>query len=528
MSDFEPKFHQGYQTLPVQCYAAVTLNPAASPLIVHYNQELGEGLGLNPKFMLRAQAAQLFSSGPFPKSCTPIASAYGGHQFGQWAGLLGDGRATILGDLIDQNDKPWEIQLKGSGKTPYSRGGDGLATMASVLREYIMSEAMHALGVPTTRALAICDTGETVHRPDPITRQVKEHRGAVLTRVAPSHLRVGTFQYFYAQNDVDALRVLADYAIERHYPELSSATEYPNPYLALLDAVCENTARLVTHWMSLGFIHGVMNTDNTHIGGLTIDYGPCAFMDVFHPQKTFSSIDRNQRYSWANQVSIAEWNMNRLAQCFVPLLVEDGMAEEQVMEYFSTILDKMGDTLEISYQEKMGQKLAFGTVLNGPKSNSIDENLRDRAEKFIGQTMTLLMGEQLHYTAFFIAITRIAQDTTDTQLFQDQFTSNSESGQAGQSWLEQWQALRADIAAAEGKANDPSFYAAQMQQANPQYIAHNHLVAKAIEQAQDGDYSFFHRLVLALKTPFTVQDNMDDLQENPKPEQRVQATYCGT
>src|SRR5437870_3557580 len=313
-------FQNTYSALPANFFARVAPTPVVAPRLIKLNRVLAVHLGLDPDVLESPEGAEILAGKRLPDGADPIAMAYAGHQFGQFVPQLGDGRAILLGEVIDRDGVRRDIQLKGSGPTPFSRNGDGRAALGPVLREYIVSEAMAALGIPTTRSLAAVTTGETVRREMPLP-------GAVLTRVAASHIRVGTFQYFAVRGDVDALRHLADHVIARHYPEVAGAA---NPYRTLLDQVIVRQADLIAKWLHVGFIHGVMNTDNMSIAGETIDYGPCAFMDSYDPATVFSSIDRSGRYAYANQPAIAQWNLVRLAECLLPLLApdEDAAVEE--------------------------------------------------------------------------------------------------------------------------------------------------------------------------------------------------------
>ncbi len=312
------RFENTYARLPERFYARVNPTPVAAPRLLKVNRDLARSLGLNPDELESTKGVEILAGNSLAEGAEPLALAYAGHQFGYFVPQLGDGRANLLGEVIGDGGERFDIQLKGSGRTPFSRNGDGRATLGPVLREYIVSEAMAALGVPTTRALAAVTTGERVFRDAVLP-------GAVLTRVASSHLRVGTFQYFAARGDTEGLRILADYAIARHYPEAAKA---PLPYRALLDGVITRQAHLVAQWMLLGFIHGVMNTDNTSISGETIDYGPCAFMEAYDPATVFSSIDHQGRYAYGNQARAALWNLTRLAEAMLPILRHSNESEE--------------------------------------------------------------------------------------------------------------------------------------------------------------------------------------------------------
>ncbi|MDE0838282.1 MAG: YdiU family protein, partial [Kiritimatiellae bacterium] len=324
-------FDNTYARLPERFYSKQRAAAVPTPQWLRANTTLATELGIDPAWLETTEALHVFAGNSTADGSEPLAQAYAGHQFGGFSPQLGDGRALLLGEVVDQHGTRRDIQLKGSGRTSFSRGGDGKSALGPVLREYIVSEAMHALGVPTTRALAAVTTGENV------LRQEGAMAGGVFTRVASSHIRVGTFQYFFARNDTDALRELADYTIARHYPDAANAEE---PYIALLERVIETQAKLIPQWMALGFIHGVMNTDNTAVSGETIDYGPCAFMDDFHPKCVFSSIDRDGRYAWGSQPEMAHWNLNRFAETLLPLISEDlDVALEKAEKTLGTFTD---------------------------------------------------------------------------------------------------------------------------------------------------------------------------------------------
>src|SRR5690348_3292281 len=345
-------FQNSYAALPANFFARVAPTPVAAPRLIKLNRRLAVQLGLDPDLLETPEGAEILSGKSLPIGADPIAMAYAGHQFGQFVPQLGDGRAILLGEVIDKDGVRRDIQLKGSGPTPFSRRGDGRAALGPVLREYIVSEAMAALGVPTTRSLAAVITGEPVMRETPLP-------GAVLTRVAASHIRVGTFQYFAARGDTEAIRRLADHVIARHYPHLADAERR---YHALLEAVVGRQADLVARWLHVGFIHGVMNTDNTSISGETIDYGPCAFMDHYDPAQVFSSIDEMGRYAYANQPRIALWNLTRLAECLLPLFSDD---QEKAIAEAQEILGAFPETFSKAYQAGLRQKVGLFTTRDG-------------------------------------------------------------------------------------------------------------------------------------------------------------------
>ncbi|MEC8889379.1 MAG: YdiU family protein, partial [Pseudomonadota bacterium] len=356
-------FDNTFAQLPERFYARLAPTPVSSPRLVRLNDALAQQLRLDPTHLTGAGGVEVFAGNCVPDRADPLAMAYAGFQFGSWAPQLGDGRAILLGELIDCDGQRRDVQLKGAGRTPFSRMGDGRAGLGPVLREYIVSEAMAALGIPTTRSLAAVLTGEQVIRENSLP-------GAVLTRVASSHIRVGTFQYFAARRDTEALALLADYVIHRLYPNLTSVDE---PYLALLSAVIDRQAALVAQWQLIGFIHGVMNTDNMSIAGETIDYGPCAFMDTYHPETVYSSIDHMGRYAYQNQPSIAHWNLAGLAQALLPLLSEN---EDEAVEKATAAINTFPECFKASYTAGLGRKLGLFTV--DPGDEALGSDLLER------------------------------------------------------------------------------------------------------------------------------------------------------
>jgi len=345
-------FENTYARLPDRFYARVAPTPVRAPRLVRLNTELAVDLGLDPEWLAGHQRLEVLAGQRVPDAAEPIALAYAGHQFGHFVPQLGDGRAVLLGEIVDRHGVRRDVQLKGSGRTPFSRRGDGRAALGPVLREYVVSEAMNVLGIPTTRSLAAVMTGETVARET-------ELPGAVLTRIATSHIRVGTFQFFAARRDLEGLRLLADHVIARHYPEAARADHC---YLSLLELVTLRQADLIARWLLVGFIHGVMNTDNMSIAGETIDYGPCAFMDEYDPGKVFSSIDRQGRYAYGNQPQIATWNLARLAETLLPLIDED---QQKAVQQVENALEGFSSRFEANYADGMRKKLGLSTVEGG-------------------------------------------------------------------------------------------------------------------------------------------------------------------
>jgi uncharacterized protein YdiU (UPF0061 family) len=442
---------------------------------------LARQIGLDPVWLASTEGIAMLSGAAVAQGSEPLAMAYAGHQFGGWSPQLGDGRAHLLGEVVGPDGVRRDIQLKGSGATPFSRNGDGKAAVGPVLREYIVSEFMAACGVPTTRALAAVLTGERVQRETGMP-------GAVLTRVAQSHVRVGTFQYFYAREQVDKLRILADYVIERHYPKARLAE---NPVQAMLAQAVERQARLIAQWMCLGFIHGVMNTDNMQIAGETIDYGPCAFMDVFHPSTVFSSIDRNGRYAWANQPNIGVWNLSRLAEAMLPILHGD---DDTAVAMAEAVVGRFSDVFNTALNQGMAAKLGIG----------VDA-------EFMQKTFKVMTDQGCDFTLFFSALTRIAEGADDSD-----FSALFVQTDAAAEWLAEWRGLF-----------NPAFLDA-MKAANPIFIPRNHRVEEAIQSALKGDNAPFEQLISVLAKPFDPQPDNAEYENPPRADQIVHQTFCGT
>ncbi|MCG6871417.1 MAG: YdiU family protein [Gammaproteobacteria bacterium] len=465
-----------YAKLPEGFHARVEPATSAAPSLLAWNTDLAVELGLDSLAGDEVELARIFSGASRPAGIRPIALAYAGHQFGHFVPQLGDGRAALLGEVVTDAGRRFDIQLKGSGRTPYSRGGDGKSWLGPVLREYILSEAMHHLGIPTTRALAAVATGESVFRETALP-------GAVFTRVASSHLRVGTFEYFAARGNTDALRTLTDYAIARHYPEARSEAQ---PTVAFFRRVAERQAELVAGWMAVGFIHGVMNTDNTAISGETLDYGPAAFLDEFQFRKVFSSIDHQGRYAYANQMPIAQWNLARLAETL--LLLCDARSE------FETILSEFSVHYESCYLERMRPKLGL-----------IQED--DGDADLIGDWLKYLQDHALDYTLSFRELaTRI--DTSDPARFGE--------------FEGRWRQRVVDQAAELTEVR------ARMNSVNPVFIPRNHRIEQAIQEAVAGNLTTFRDLNKVLAHPFVEQPEYAQYAAAPIPSQRVTQTFCGT
>lgn len=485
-------FDNSYARLPERCFARLGPTPVADPRLLRLNVPLAEALGLDAAALAGPLGVAMLAGNLVPEGAAPMALAYAGHQFGQFVPQLGDGRALLLGEIVGRDGVRRDIQLKGSGPTPFSRRGDGRAALGPVLREYLVSEAMAALGVPTTRALAAVATGEAVYRETVLP-------GAVLTRVAASHLRVGTFQYFAARRDEDALRALTGYALARHYPEAEGAD---NPAVALLDAVIARQAALVAHWLLVGFIHGVMNTDNCAISGETIDYGPCAFLDAYHPGTVFSSIDQGGRYAFGNQPTIARWNLVRLAEALFPLLGPD---DDSAMAAARAALENFRPRFEAAYHAGLRRKLGL-----------FSERAEDAA--LADDLLSAMAANGADFTLTFRRLGEAAADPAAEADLRALFADPA----ACDDWLARWRARLALEPAT------PAARRGAMRAANPAVIPRNHLVQQALDAAiAEGDLAPFAELEAVLAHPF--DDPADPrFTQPPRAEERVLATFCGT
>ena len=495
-------FSNAYAQLPGHFYAQVLPGKVKQPALIRFNHQLAAELGFDSTQTDAQTLADIFTGNTILDESEPLAMAYSGHQFGQLNPQLGDGRAILLGDLLDTTGQRKDIQLKGAGTTPFSRMGDGRCPLGPALREYILCEAMHALGVPTTRALAVASTGERVVRD-------RLEPGAVFTRVASSHIRVGTFQYFALRRDAEALTLLADHVLERHYPHIDTSAD--DKYLQMFKAICQRQAELIALWMNIGFIHGVMNTDNMTASGETIDYGPCAFIDAFRRETVFSSIDRNGRYAYINQPAIAQWNLARLAETLLSLFPGD---EKQSVEQATDILQDFAQWHQDAWLDGFNRKLGFA---------SSAENDKERAEALLD----LLQQGGIDFTLFFRRLSDLADKEADRSallalLDYPEVRKTSLLQQNLNDWLDNWQQ---DLAHRES-----DLHAAQqrMKAASPALIPRNHNVQAAIRAAEEGDFSVFENLLSALQQPFA--DIADDhpLSTPPTPQQQVLKTFCGT
>jgi uncharacterized protein YdiU (UPF0061 family) len=457
---------------------------APDPRLLVLNEPLATDLGLDPAWLRSSDGRRLLVGNLVPSGAAPVAQAYAGHQFGGFAPRLGDGRALLLGEVIDADGHLRDLHLKGSGRTPFARGGDGLAAVGPMLREYVVSEAMHALGIPTTRSLAVVATGRQVHRETLLP-------GAVLTRVASSHLRVGSFQYARATGDVGLLRRLADHAITRHH---AGAAEAERPYLALFEAVVAAQASLVAQWMLVGFVHGVMNTDNMTISGETIDYGPCAFMEAFDPATVYSSIDRGGRYAYGNQPVVAEWNLARLAEALLPLVHDDQeQAVALAVEALGAFRRQYGAAWSAGMRVKLGLPVGLDDAVVSP---------------LVDELLALLQESHVDHTSFFRDLGAAARG--DSEPTRDLVLDLA----AFDGWLERWRALGPD--------------ADVMDRVNPMYIPRNHLVEEALAAATEGDLEPLERLLDAVATPYEERPGFERYAAPAPKDFGTYRTFCGT
>ena len=476
---------RSYLQLPDAFYTRLKPTPVAAPKLVLFNSPLALSLGLDADLLRGEEGAAIFSGNRLPEKSLPLAQAYAGHQFGHFT-MLGDGRAHLLGEQITPRGERFDLQLKGSGQTPYSRRGDGRAVLGPMLREHIISEAMHALGIPTTRSLAVVTTGEPVVRENPLP-------GAILTRVAASHLRVGTFEFAARFHTTDELKSLADYTIQRHFPSIQTRE---NPYLGFLQEVIKRQADLIARWQHVGFIHGVMNTDNMALSGETIDYGPCAFMDTYSPDTVFSSIDHQGRYAYGNQPNMGGWNLTRFAETLLPLLHPEmpqavTLAQEVLAEYTSLY--------KRCWLDGMVAKLGL-----------FDRETED--ESLVNELLIMMEKYRADYTNTFLALTFEETENTpmsDTKEFQQ--------------WLEKWQKRRAR------QKHSTTDSQKLMRDKNPAIIPRNHQVEAALEAAEkENDFSPLHRLLAVLEKPYAHAPEQAEYATPPKPTDRPYQTYCGT
>ncbi|NNE87428.1 MAG: YdiU family protein [Silicimonas sp.] len=468
-------FDNSYVRLPAQLYSRLAPTPVTDPSLITLNHSLANRLGLDAKAFETPEGIAILAGNAVPSGADPLAQTYGGHQFGNWSGRLGDGRAILLGEVVTPDGARFDIQLKGSGPTPYSRNGDGRAWLGPVLREYLVSEAMHALGVPTTRALAAVSTGERVQREE-------GYPGAVLTRVASSHIRVGTFQYMAATEDAEGLAALVEHTLARHYPDRQGP-------LGLLNGVIERQAALIAKWMGLGFVHGVMNTDNMTISGETIDYGPCAFIDTYQPMAVYSSIDHAERYAFARQPDVAMWNLAQLATSLLPMINDQKAAQ--------AALDRFPGLFQSAWTDVFRCKIGLQTAQDGDVA-------------LIHDLLTKMAEGQADFTNTFRAL--------GTQTARDQFLDPA----SFDAWQAIWAArLEAEGATLEDRIDD-------LRQANPAVIPRTHRIEQAIHAAVADDFAPFNRLLTALLSPYMLPHEQADLAKPPAEDEIVPRTFCGT
>ncbi|MDO1581534.1 protein adenylyltransferase SelO [Rhizobium oryzicola] len=491
-------FNNSYARLPDRFHASVFPEPVEAPALIKFNTALAKKLRLSIDDPDSGHLTAMLSGNVLPAGAEPLAMAYAGHQFGNFVPQLGDGRAILLGEVVDEDGIRRDIQLKGAGPTPFSRRGDGRAALGPVLREYIVSEAFAALGIPATRALAAVATGEPVYRETPLP-------GAVFVRVAASHVRIGTFQFFAARGDTEALKTLADYVVDRHYPDLKGTEK---PTLALLQRVSDRQAELIARWLGVGFIHGVMNTDNMTISGETIDFGPCAFLDEYDPMKVFSSIDQQGRYAYRNQPGIGQWNIARLAECLLPLIDEN---EEKAVELANGVLKTFGEHFQAAWLALFVKKIGLST--------------EDPGDADLVQGLLSAMREgNADFTLTFRRLSALAEalrSGTETLHAEAALLEGFAPWQKAEAWLPQWrERLAREPAGADS--------AALMRSVNPAIIPRNHRIEEVIAAAVEGDLQPFERLLAALEKPYEDRPEFAAYTEAPTSDQRVLQTFCGT
>ncbi len=488
------KFDNTYSKLSNQFYEEIKPQPVKKPKLIKLNKKLSEYLNLDDNFLKSKDGLLALAGNKVLRGSKPIALAYAGHQFGNFVPQLGDGRAVLLGEIIAIDGKRYDIQLKGSGKTSFSRQGDGRAPLGPVIREYIISEAMYHLGIPTTRSLAIVSSGENVERESFLP-------GGILTRIASSHIRIGTFEYFFAKNDITSLKNLADYAIKRHYPDSFNNDE--NIYKSILAKTIKSQASLVASWMSVGFIHGVMNTDNTAISGETIDYGPCAFMDHFHPQKVFSYIDTRGRYSYSNQGQIMLWNLSIFAQCLSPLISNNEKKSRTIIiDSLNLFAEFFEEYWMSNFRKKLGMKKSF------PED-----------KKLIQSFLEILLKQNIDFTSAF----RDLSNTKDSFKEGDLIISLSKNKTSIVNWLGAWKKrISKERRSIENIKKD-------MKKVNPVYVPRNHILEKIIKEAVENEkFSLMNDLLDIIKNPFNEKKNKKYFSLPPSSNQIVRNTFCGT
>ena len=486
-------FDNTYIKLPEKFYEKILPVPVKKPKLINLNKKLSDFLNLNYKKFSGKYGELVFSGNLIPNGSNPIAMAYAGHQFGQLVPKLGDGRAILLGEIIAKDGKRYDMQLKGSGKTSFSRGGDGRAPLGPIIREFLVSESIFHLNIPTTRVLAITSSGEFVKRETLLP-------GGLLARIASSHIRIGTFEYFFYKKDLKSIKQLADYSINRHFPEIKKDK---NIYLSFLKKIVKLQAKLVSNWMQIGFIHGVMNTDNTSICGETIDYGPCAFMDFYDPKTVFSFIDTYGRYSFINQAQIALWNLTRLAECLLGLINNNFQkSQKKVVEILNDFSNQFNDSWLNGMRKKIGLKKSH------PKDISLIQDF-----------LKILENEKIDYTSTF----RNLSNASRGRKFMSNFLKNFQKKDAITSWIKDWK-KRLEI-----EKQSYIEISNQMKKVNPNFLARNHLVEKAINNAiNKNDFSFMNKLLQMIRNPFKDDKNNNKFSMPPKKNEIIKHTFCGT
>jgi len=498
-------FNNTYINLPEGFYTKLKPTNVQQPSLIKFNHKLAETLGIT-EFDSDEKLAGYFSGNTLLEGSEPLAMVYAGHQFGRFSPQLGDGRAILLGEIIAKDGVRYDLQLKGSGRTPYSRGGDGRSALGPVIREYIISEAMAKLGIPTTRALAAVTSGEEVARMTLVP-------GGILTRVAKGFVRVGTFEFFSARHDINAVKALADHEIERHYPAVK---ESDNPYASFLAEVVNAQAKLIAQWMGLGFIHGVMNTDNMSIAGETIDYGPCALMDDFAHERVFSSIDHGARYAYSNQAKIGQWNLVRLAETLLPLFVKSDEVDKATQEEINEAVKIAQDILnDFQTQYKQNWLAIFRQKIGLQKSHEQDT-------KLINDLLDCMEEGSADFSLTFYSLSQLSNQTTENDKAFCELFNNKQNDNI-KHWLSAWRQRLLE------ESSIDTDRCKQMQSINPVYIPRNHQVEAAIRAAEDhNDFSVFDALNEVLQNPYQLQQGKEHYQLAPSPEERVKQTFCGT
>ena len=486
-------FDNSYARLPNAFYRRVAPSVVSKPKLIRVNRQLADELGINVEWLVGDEGIGMMAGCVMPNGAEPIASVYAGHQFGQYVPQLGDGRAMLIGEVVTSDHARFDIQLKGSGPTPYSRGGDGRSPLGPVLREYIVSEAMYNLGIPTTRALGAIQTGDKVMREG-------ELPGAILTRVARSHIRIGTYQYFAAYGDFESLKCLVRYVVDRHYPEVKGSENYA---LEMFRSVMTRQADLIAQWQLVGFVHGVMNTDNMLLSGETVDYGPCAFIDGYDEHAVYSSIDRGGRYAYRNQPGICHWNLACLAQSLLPILGDD---KDKALEDLEKVLSLFPDLYTRSYQKHAMTKFGLTT------------KEKDDGDLF-AEFFNILNREKDDFTLAFRRLSDISGNSNAVGNVADLFQFSD----LYRDWIDRWQ----DRCSRDGTSEKDRQIL--MNSVNPIYIARNHIVERAINIAtEEGEYGLFNDFVDVLKSPYVYRSGLDYYATPPSADQLVTRTFCGT